>query len=261
MDEALSEARTSLDAILGGKMRLRQPLDGHRVGADAVLLAAAAGAPARRIVDVGAGVGAVGLALLQRWSEASADLVEIDPLLAALARENAAFNGLEARARVIAADALGAPDRRAAGLAEGMADLVVTNPPFFEAGKVRVSPDSRRARAHVAPASRDAASPLEAWIRACLALIAPGGRFVMIHRPDALQAILAAIGRGLGGVALMAIQPRADKNAHRLLIWGVKGSRAPLSIAPPLALHDASGAFTERAEAIHRGEATIDWPA
>jgi len=260
MDEAAGEAPTSLDAILGGRLRLRQPLSGHRVGADAVLLAAAAGAPARRLVDVGAGVGAVGLALLQRWPEARGDLVEIDPFLAALARENAALNGLESRARVVAADALDARGRREAGLADGAADLVVANPPFFEASKVRASPDAGRARAHVARARRDAASPLEAWILACLALLAPGGRFVMIHRPDALTAILLAIGRRLGGVALLAVHPRAEQGSHRLLVAGVKGSRAPLRIAPPLVLHQASGAFTARAEAIQRGEATIDWP-
>ncbi len=261
MGERAGAAPTSLDAILGGRLRLRQPIGGHRVGADAVLLAAAAGAPARRLVDVGAGVGAVGLALLQRWPEALGDLVEIDPGLAALARENAALNGLSARARVVAADALDAPGRREAGLADGAADLVVANPPFFEARTVRASPDSRRARAHVAPARPDAVSPLEAWIVAGLALLAPGGRFVMIHRPDALGAILLAIGRRLGGLALLPVHPRADENAHRLLIAGVKGSKAPLRIAPPLVLHQASGAFTARAEAIHRGEATIDWPA
>ncbi|MGD0642518.1 MAG: methyltransferase [Roseiarcus sp.] len=260
MVEAAGEAPTSLDAILGGRLRLRQPLGGHRVGADAVLLAAAAGAPARRLVDVGAGVGAVGLALLRRWPEARGDLVEIDPCLAELARENATLNGLGSRARVVAADALAAPARRKAGLADGEADLVVTNPPFFDAGSVRVSPDAVRARAHVAPAREDAASPLEAWIVASLALLAPGGRFVMIHRPDALAAILAAIGRRLGALTLLAVHPRAEQSAHRLLIAGVKGSKAPLRIAPPLALHEASGAFTAQAEAIHRGEATIDWP-
>ncbi len=261
MAESAGEAPTSLDAIFGGRLRLRQPLGGHRVGADAVLLAAAAGAPARKIVDVGAGVGAVGLALLQRWPEALGDIVEIDPWLAALARENAALNGLERRARVVAVDALHAAGRREAGLADGEADLVLANPPFFDARTVRASPDSRRALAHVTSAREGAASPLEDWIVASLALLAPGGRFVMIHRPDALEAILAAIGRRLGGLALLPVQPRADENAHRLLIAGLKGSKAPLSIAPPLVLHQASGAFTARAEAIHRGEATIDWLA
>lgn len=259
MDEAPPATQTSLDAIFDGRLKLRQFVGGHRVGADAVLLAAAAGAPARSLVDVGAGVGAVGLALLQRWPEARGALLEIDPEFAALACENAALNGLAERARVVVADALAPVSRRAAGLADGEADLVVTNPPFFEAGTVRASPDRRRARAHVAPAREGGASGLEAWIVASLALLAPGGRFVTIHRPDALETILRGVGRRLGGVALLPVHPRAGQNAHRLLVTGVKGSRAPLRIAPPLVLHEASGAFTERAQAIHRGEAAIDW--
>ena len=55
------------DAVLGGRLRLRQPKRGHRVGHDAILLAASC--PARAgdaVVDLGAGVGAAGLALAAR---------------------------------------------------------------------------------------------------------------------------------------------------------------------------------------------------
>jgi len=55
------------DAFLGGGLRLRQPKSGHRAGHDAMLLAAAT--PARsgdRVVDLGAGVGAAGLAVAKR---------------------------------------------------------------------------------------------------------------------------------------------------------------------------------------------------
>jgi len=249
---------TSLDEILGGRLRLRQMRSGHRVGADAVLLAAAAGPPARLIVDVGSGVGAVALALLTRWPEARADLIEIDPGLAALARENAATNGLADRVRILELDALDASARRAAGLANGEADLVVTNPPFFDPGTVRVSPDPARARAHVFVGETGAA-PLAAWIRACLAILKPGGRFVMIHRPDALAAVLAAAENRLGALALLPVHPRAGASAHRLLVSGVKGSKAPLRIAPGLVLHEADGRLTAEADAIHRGEALIDW--
>jgi len=245
---------TSLDEILGGRLRLRQMRAGHRVGADAVLLAASAGPPARRIVDVGAGVGAVALALLQRWPEARGDLVEIDPDLAALARENAALNGVADRARVLVLDALDAAARRAAGLANGEADLVVTNPPFFAAGEVRASPDPRRARAHVFAADE---APLQAWIVASLALLAPGGRFAMIHRPETLPLIFAAFGERLGAVAARPVHPRAEADAIRVLISGVKGSRAPMRLSPALVLHDASGAFTPLAAAVHRGEALL----
>ena len=69
----------SEDAILGGRLVLRQPLKGHRVGHDAVLLAAAAGVrPGDRVVELGAGVGAAGLALARRLDDLAVTLVEID---------------------------------------------------------------------------------------------------------------------------------------------------------------------------------------
>ena len=247
----------AVDAFLGGRLRLRQMRAGHRVGLDAVLLAAAAGAPARNIVDVGAGVGAVGLALLTRWPEARADLVEIDSAMAALARKNARLNAVSERVRVIEGDVLEASRLRAGGLNGGEADLVVTNPPFFEAGAVRASPDPVRARAHVLAQGAGGGAALQAWIVAALALLAPGGRFQMIHRPETLPAILAAFGRRLGAVAVRPVHPRRDADAIRILVGGVKGSKAPLRILSGLVLHEPSGAFTPLAEALHRGEAFL----
>jgi tRNA1(Val) A37 N6-methylase TrmN6 len=242
------------DLWLGGRLALVQPKRGHRVGTDAALLVAAAGeARQGRIVDVGAGVGAVGLALAQRSALASVDLVEIDSDLAQIAESNAARNGLEARTRVLRLDALNSHERREAGLAQS-ANCVVTNPPFFEAAAVRASPDEGRARAHVMPRAGFAE-----WIQASLAMLAPGGRFVMIHRPDALSAILAAIGSRLGALALLPVHPSIKASAHRLLVSGVKGSKAPLRVAPGLVLHGADGRLTAEADALHRGDALIDW--
>jgi tRNA1(Val) A37 N6-methylase TrmN6 len=250
----------TVDRWLGGRLILVQPKGGHRVGTDAALLAAAAGTPEGRIADVGAGVGAVGLALAQRSERAFADLIEIDAEMTQFAGINAARNGLQARVRVLALDVLKARERRAGGLANEAADCVVTNPPFFEPGTVRVSPNPGQARAHVLPPEESGAT-LEAWIRASLALLKPGGRFVMIHRPDALASILAGIGSRLGAVALLPVHPSAGAGAHRLLISGVKGSKAPLRIAPALILHGADGQLTAEADAIHRGKALVDWGA
>jgi tRNA1(Val) A37 N6-methylase TrmN6 len=266
MNEAPGGSRdlaTSEDALLGGRLVLRQPLKGHRAGSDAILLAAAAPPDGiGRLVDVGAGVGAVGLAILQRMNGARADLVEQDADLAALATDNAALNGLRERTRVVRVDVTRADERRTAGLADAGADLVVTNPPFFEARNVRASPHAGRASAHVfagrTPADAGAA-PLEAWILACLALLRAGGRFIIIHRPEALAQILGAFGRRLGDVAILPIHPNADAPAHRILVAGVKGARGPTNLRPGLALHDRQGGFTLHVEAIHRGEALIDW--
>jgi tRNA1(Val) A37 N6-methylase TrmN6 len=250
----------TLDRWLGGRLALVQPKGGHRVGTDAALLAAAAGAPDGRIADVGSGVGAVGLALAQRSPRAVVDLIEIDAELARLAEINAERNELSGRVRVLRLDVFKPSARRDAGLADETADCVVTNPPFFDALTVRVSPDPGRARAHVL-SSAEAGATLEAWIRACLALLAPGGRFVMIHRPDALALILAGIDKRLGALALMPVHPTIGASAHRLLVTGVKGSKAPLRIAPALILHEADGRLTAEADAIHRGEALLPWGA
>jgi tRNA1(Val) A37 N6-methylase TrmN6 len=244
------------DRWLGGRLVLLQPKRGHRVGTDAALLIAAAGdARQGRIVDVGAGVGAVGLALAQRAPLASTDLLEVDPELARLAESNAARNGLQARTRVLRLDVSNPKERREAGLAES-ASCVVTNPPFFDARAVRTSPDEGKARAHV---FAGAGASLADWIQASLAILAPGGQFVMIHRPDALALILAAIGSRLGALALLPVHPAIGVRAHRLLVTGVKGSKAPLRIAPGLVLHGADGRLTAEADAIHRGERLIDW--
>ena len=62
-----------------------------------MLLAAATSArPGDRVVEFGAGVGAAGLALAKRAGAIALTLVEIEPQLAALARDNAAANGIAA---------------------------------------------------------------------------------------------------------------------------------------------------------------------
>jgi tRNA1(Val) A37 N6-methylase TrmN6 len=260
LESAATANKLTEDRWLGGGLMLMQPKRGHRVGTDAALLVAAAGdARQGRIVDVGAGVGAVGLALAERNPLASVDLVDIDPELAQLAESNAARNGLEARARVLRLDVLKSNERREAGLVES-ANCVVTNPPFFDAKVVRASPDTAKARAHVL-AGAEAGATLTNWVQASLAILAPGGQFVMIHRPGALALLLDAIGSRLGALAILPVHPTTGASAHRLLVSGVKGSRAPLRIAPGLVLHGADGRLTAEADALHRGERLIDWGA
>jgi tRNA1(Val) A37 N6-methylase TrmN6 len=244
-----SDAGSAPGQFLGGRLRLRQSPRGHRSGTDAVLLAAAAPpAAAGLILDIGSGVGAVALGAALFAPHASFGLVEIDPAACALARQNIADNGLAERARVYEADLLDPASRRSAGLIEEKAETVLTNPPYLAAGHVRVSPDPLRAFAHVSDGG------LKPWVRACLALLKPCGSFVMIHRADALAECLASVEGRLGALTILPIAPRANEPATRILLRGTKGSKAPLSLLAPLALHETDGRFTPLAEAIHRGK-------
>jgi tRNA1(Val) A37 N6-methylase TrmN6 len=79
----------------------------------------------------------------------------------------------------------------------------------------------------------------------------------MIHRADALAECLSIAEGRLGGVAILPVMPREGAAATRILLRGVKGSKAPLTLLAPLVLHEADGSFTVRAAAIHRGEAGL----
>ncbi|WP_298358803.1 methyltransferase [Rhodoblastus sp.] len=236
-----------VDGLFDGSVSLRQPARGHRVGADAVLLAAAAPKIAGGlIVDVGAGVGAVGLALALWNPQASVALLEKNPAAAALARENIPLNGLADRVRVVEADLFDPGARRAANLSEA-ADLVVTNPPYLTPGAARVSPDPDRAMAHVLDEGG-----VEKWLHAALSLLRPSGVLVAIHRADALAELLAATRSRLGELRLVPIFPREGEKAMRVILRGRKGSKGPLALLPGFVLHEADGRFTPLADDIHR---------
>lgn len=242
---------TTDDRLLGGAVTLRQPAKGHRAGSDAVLLAAAAGVrPGDVVMDVGASTGAVGLMAADRVRDADFVFVERDPELAGLCEQNCALNGLSARVAV--ADLLDRQSRAKAGLLPESADVVLTNPPFLEEGRARLSPDARKAEAHALPAGG-----LEEWLSACMGLLKPKGRLVLIHRADRLADCLGAVSRRLGGLEIRFVHPQADQPAIRFLLRGIKGSRGPLSIAAPVILNTPDGRFTPQSEALHRGEEVL----
>ncbi|ACB95600.1 tRNA1(Val) (adenine(37)-N6)-methyltransferase [Beijerinckia indica] len=258
MTQTISDSETTTDRFLDGALVLRQPRKGHRSGTDAILLAAAApGDFEGHALDLGAGVGAAGLALAVKRPHLTIGLVEREPGTAQLAAENLHLNQLAERGHVFVADLLSPASRREAGLKEGAAQMVITNPPFYDPACMRPPQDARRRQAAMMEAAGPV--PLERWIGASLALLAADGLFLMIHRPEVLGTIIGACAGRAGALVILPIQTSPKSCAKRVLIRARKGSRAPLAIAPPLVLQN-QGRFTDEAEAIHRGTAFIDWP-
>ena len=244
---------TSENAVLGGRLRLRQPLRGHRVGHDAMLLAAATGAASgEHAVDLGAGVGGAGLALALRVQGLNVSLVEIDAVLTRLAAENVDLNRLDDRVRVVACDVEDTGALAAAGLAEGSADRVLMNPPFHDTRRQNASPDPRRRRAHAA-----APGLLERWVASAAFLLKAGGVLTLIWRADELDNVLAALSGAFGAVTVLPVLPGPDRPAIRVLVRAVKGGDGGLTHLPPLVLNDAEGRPSEAAEAVLRHAGTL----
>jgi len=237
------------NGLLGGRVRLRQPARGYRAGMDAALLAAAVAArPGERVIEAGCGAGAVLMQIAARTPGLGLTGLERDPNAAALARQNAALNEVEAD--IVEGDV--AMGFRA--LEREPFDWAVSNPPFFD------DPGALRAPAPGKRGAWMADDGLEAWTRFLLAATRDGGRIVVIHRADRLADLLALLGEKAGSFAVRPVQPFVDQPAKRVLVRAVRGGRAPLRLLPALILHDRDGGkHTPQADAILRGEAALDF--
>jgi len=247
-------AEVTTDAVLGGRLRLMQPRRGHRFGHDAILLAAATPARAgEQIVDLGAGVGAAGLAVAARVPNADVTLLETDSALAAMAAENAERNGLAERVRAVVLD-VAAPARAfaVAGLPAESATRVMMNPPFNDPARQRMSPQPARRLAHTLPSDA-----LPRWIRTAARLLRPRGTLSLIWRADGVAEVLQALRPAFGDVMILPVHPKPAAPAIRILVRATKSSRAPLSLLPGLVLNDDAGHPTPEAEAVLRGQAIL----
>ena len=246
----MAEIETTEDALLGGRIRIRQPACGYRVNVDTLLPAAAIEAkPGARLMEAGSGVGAALLSIAIRNENVTLVGVERDQNIASISRENVAANAMMHRIEIVTGDAL---DRT---LQLGVFDGVFANPPFDSEGEGR-APSGARRYAHVADAS------LDAWVAALADRLRGGAALTMIHRAAKLPEILLALEGRLGGVEIFPVRTYADTEAKRVLVRAHKGSRAPMRLLKGLDLHDNSGAkHTSEAEAILRGEALVAWGA
>ena len=189
MRNALTE-----DALLDGRVRLRQRRGGYRAAIDPVLLAAAV--PARdgeRVLDAGTGTGAAALCLAVRVGGVRVTGLELFGEHVRLARGNVALNELTGRVEIVAGDVANPPAVLAAPPPAGRFDHVMANPPHLPAGGARPPPDPGKAAANI-----EGDADLAAWIRFCLSMARAGGTVTLIHRADRAAEVVAGLADGAG---------------------------------------------------------------
>ncbi|HEV2516769.1 MAG TPA: methyltransferase [Devosia sp.] len=258
LDEAtdlVKQQTLTRDAFLGGRLTVSQPAKGFRAGLDSVLLGAAVRADAHSLLDLGAGAGTAALVAMADLPRLSATLLEADAATAAIAALNLVANAVAERSKVLALD-LTAPGRlRAdAGLAADHFSCVIANPPFFDPGRGSAPTRARAGARHMDDAA------LDKWVKTAATHAAPGGEVIFIHVAEALPLLLAAFTQRFGAVTVLPLLPRHGEAASRVLIRGIKGSRAPFRLLAARAMHEAEGrGFRPEFDAIFRGTARLIW--
>lgn len=151
--------------------RILQRRRGHRHSTDDLLTGwyAAEKTPAdrRRLLDLGAGIGSVGLLLLWRSPDATLTAIEAQELSFALLEKNVERNALRERVRTIHGDL------RHVRLDGEPFDVVTGSPPYFDPKDGIVSADSQRAHARF-----ELRGDVRDYCAAAHVALAPGGRFV-----------------------------------------------------------------------------------
>ena len=246
-------SETTLDAFLGGRLRLRQPARGFRSGMDAVLLAAAVPArPGESALELGCGAGAAILALGARVPGLALAGLEIQPAYAQLARDNAALNALPLE--VLEGDVAQPPP----ALRSRAFDHVLLNPPYYARAASTRAADPGRDLAH------GGAALLSAWLALAAGRLRPGGTLTLIQRAARLPELTAGLPASLGSVEVLPLAPSEGREPRTILLRARKGGRGPFRLLAALPLHgqerQADGKnFAPWAAAVLRDGAALPW--
>lgn len=249
--EQLPELETTADWFFNGDLSLDQPKSGPRTAIDAFFLAAAIPEPVRgtlRVIEAGAGNGAVSLALALRVAEIFCVGVELEARLVHLAQSNARKNKLHERVQFVQGDVTKSQTMNTHPLLvrEGF-DHAIANPPYYFSGSARQSEDEIKGRAYV-----HTLGDLDSWIRFLTTATSAKGSLTLIHLPENLNLLLEVLDGRFGDLALFPLYPHVGKTASRIIIQGIKGSRGGTTLHQGLVLHETNGQYTEEANKILR---------
>jgi tRNA1Val (adenine37-N6)-methyltransferase len=177
--------------------------------------------------DLGAGVGAVGLALLHLGATERVVFVEMDRTSAGMAERNLEMNGWAARGEVLIGDVRAIGRRR-----QGQATLIVCNPPYFRPGEGR--PPERQEAART--------GQLDIFVQAARQLGGPRARVCFVYPAQSLAALLSTLAaQGLHAKRLRFVHPMPDAPARLALVEARPGRAGGLTVLPACVERDRSG--------------------
>ena len=240
---------------------LAQP-DWFRFSVDALLLAAFAarwidrghqqGLPPRRGLtglDLGTGCGVAALALLLAYGHPDGghpdqgDLrmigVDLAEDMIDCAGKNRVLLGQEDRLEIVPSDV--AEYKASAAL-----DFAVCNPPYFQEGSGRRSPEAERRRARF-----ESGGGLDGFLKGAAVNLKNRAPLFMVHQAEGLDRVLTAMSaHGLAPKRILPVHGRADKPASLALVEARLGGGPGVALEPALVLYAEGQALSEQALAF-----------
>lgn len=208
---------------------------------------------ASSLLDLGCGCGVVALACLLACPALSAAGVEIQPALAAAARENAVLLGLEDRLAVHAAD-ISSPTPL---FPSGAFAVAAANMPYRPSGSGRLPRSAARRAALFAEEGT-----MPAFLSFAARAVAEGGSLALVYPWDGREAVLSALAEhGFSAQEILPVRTGTDAGSRCCIrAVRVRDAAGPgvfpresgtLRVLPPLVLRaEKGGPYTEEALAF-----------
>jgi tRNA1Val (adenine37-N6)-methyltransferase len=217
---------------------IHQPRTGYRYNIDSFLLASFVTLRKRdKLIDLGSGVGVIGLLLCARFPACSVWGIEIQERLFRFAEENRRENGLEERLRNVLGDY-----RKTGELPSGVSfDSAVSNPPYRPVGTGRLNRDDERTVAR-----HETAGGLSDVVSAARSVIKPGGRLFLIYPAWRTVDLMASLRSGdFEPKRVRFVHTREGEGARMVLIEARQGGGTELTVLPPLYIWKVPGTYTD----------------
>ena len=206
-------------------------------GMDAVLLSGFATAKkGERVVDFCTGTGIIPILMEAKTEGSHFTGLEIQPQMAEMANRSVLLNELSERVEIICGDVCKASER----FGKSTVDVVTCNPPYMNQNHGLKNPDEPKAIAR-----HEVCLTFEDVARQAAAVLKPGGRFYLVHRPMRLvELIMTMKAHKLEPKRMKFVHPYVGEEANMVLIEAVYGGGAQMRIEKPLIVYEAPGKYT-----------------
>lgn len=238
------EAEERLDDLQRNHYRIIQNPGRFCFGMDAVLLSGFARVKkGEQALDLGTGTGIIPILLQAKTQGEHFTGLEIQPDMAEMAARSVAYNGLEDQIAIVCGDLKNA----SALFGLSVFDVVTCNPPYMNQNHGLQNPEAPKAIAR-----HEILCTFEDVARQAAALLRPGGRFYLVHRPHRLTELFAVMGAcGLEPKRMKLVHPFVDQEANMVLIEAFRGGRPQMRIEAPIIVYQSPGVYTEEIRTIY----------
>lgn len=227
-----------IDDLERNGLKIIQDPGGFCFGMDAVLLSGFVKlSKGDRVLDMGTGTGIIPILLSAKTEAEHYTALEIQEESADMASRSVAMNGLSDKIEIVRGDI-----KEASVLfPKASFDAVTCNPPYMigEHGLTNLDDAMKIARHEVLCTFDDVA-------REAAAVLKPGGKFFLVHRPFRLAEIIVTLSKyKLEPKRLKLVYPYVDKEPNMVLVEASRGGRSRLTVEKPLIVYKDKNVYTD----------------